>query len=185
MAERPVMYLEYGDWSPRYQDTFYTVRLRHFELCNSPPTAADDTATTARVPKTTLGGKTNFPAYYYKVEVFCGRRDPRAVFRRYSQFKWLYEKLTRNTIAGGKNSGGSGTNHDFDDSSGNHRHRDLSFPPGSGCLCGPQNDNFARVRTEQLEEFLLDALTRRGVSNDEAVAQFLELDAFSNAGAPK
>ena len=146
------MYLEHEDWSPRYQDTFYTVRLDHFELFASLPntTAVDDPPP----------GKTNFPAYYYKIEIVCGRHDPKVIFRRYSQFKWLYETLPRNITAGSVN----------DES--------LSFPPGSSCFCRPQNDEFARNRSEQLREFLREALTRRDVASHDAVALFLELDGF-------
>ena len=196
MPERPIMYLDHEDWSPRYQDTFYTVRLDHFELFASFPntttttTAADDDDDHASFPNTPGNpgtaddlqpqrtppppGKTNFPAYYYKVEVFCGRHEPKVIFRRYSQFKWLYENLPRAVTAGSIND---------DDGP-------LSFPPGTvsgGCLlslfdyCRPQNDEFARKRAEQLREFLREALTRRGVASHMAVAQFLELDGFAAA----
>ena len=155
MAERPVMYLEHDDWSPRYQDTFYTVRLEHFELLTSPRPVVD----AAYLPSNhQLGGKTNFPAYYYKLEVFCGRHRPKTVFRRYSQFKWLYENLSNET---------------------------LSFPlAGVGCIfCSPQTDNFANNRKGDLKDFLEEALSRREIASHEIVAQFLELDAFIPAAA--
>lgn len=149
MAERPVMYLEYEDWSPRYQDTFYTVRLEQFELFTSPPKAA------SQLPPNHLGSKTNFPAYYYKIEVFCGRHQPNIIYRRYSQFKWLYENLPKSS----------------DSSSG--------FPPGSGCLFFvPQTETFVKSRKEDLKDFLDGVLSRREVASNEIVAQFLELDAF-------
>jgi hypothetical protein len=147
------MYLEHDDWSPRYQDTFYTVRLEHFERLTSPPPVAD-----AHIPPNHIGGKTSLPAYYYKLEVFCGRHPPKTVFRRYSQFKWLYENLPNET---------------------------LSFPlAGIGCtFCSPQTHNFANNRKGDLKDFLEEALTRREIASHEIVARFLELDAFVAAAA--
>mmetsp|Transcript_27230 Transcript_27230/g.63779 ORF Transcript_27230/g.63779 Transcript_27230/m.63779 type:complete len:166 (+) Transcript_27230:158-655(+) len=158
MAERPVMYLEPEDWSPRYQDTFYTVRLDRFKRFASPPNsiAADSDSS---LPSNTLGAKTGFPAYYYKVEILCGRHDPKVVYRRYSQFKWLYQNLPRAVRVGAS-----------DD-------QPIEFPPGSGCLCS-QNEDFAKNRLLQLREFLNEVLVRRGVASNEVVAQFLELDNF-------
>lgn len=161
MLERPVMYLEQEDWSPRYQDTFYTVRLDHFELFTAPPKKIASNNPDS-LPSNLLGGKTTFPAYYYKVEIFCGRHDPKVVFRRYSQFKWLYQDLPRSITTGSPND------------------EPIVFPPGSGCLCS-QNDGFAKNRMEQLREFLNEALVRRGVASNEAVAQFLELDSFADS----
>jgi hypothetical protein len=159
VVERPVMYLEHEDWSPRYEDTFFTVRLDRFKLFASLPDAGADGGDD---DDHTVGGKTNFPAYYYEIEVFCGRHEARIVFRRYSQFKWLYEKLPKNLTNG---------------SIVNER---LVFPPGSPCLCHSQNDVFAKNRSEQLSEFLKDALTRKGVASQEYVAKFLELDFISS-----
>jgi hypothetical protein len=173
VVERPVMYLEHEDWSPRYEDTFFTVRLDRFKLFASLPDAfelstllpdadGDGDGDGDDDDHHTVGGKTNFPAYYYEIEVFCGRHEPRIVFRRYSQFKWLYEKLPKNLTNG---------------SIVNER---IVFPPGSPCLCHSQNDEFAKNRSEQLSEFLKDALTRKGVASQEFVAEFLELDLISS-----
>ena len=146
MTERPVMYLDHEDWSPRYEDTFYTIRLDRFELFTLLPDisiGADDD---------TIGGKTNLPAYYYKIQIFCGRRE-RSVYRRYSQFKWLNENLPKNIT---------------------NDTEQPTFPPRSPCLCHSQNEEFAKNRLEQLREFLRDVLTRRG--SHDAVAKFLELN---------
>jgi len=143
-----MLYLQHDDWSPRYQDTFYTVRLEQFELLASAPVA------TSNLPANHLGSKTSFPAYYYKIEVFCGRHAPRTVFRRYSQFKWLYENIPNEA---------------------------LCLPPAGGCFCTPQTENFARNRTMDLMEFLEEALARREIASHDTVAQFLELDAFRTA----
>ena len=150
MPERPVMYLEYDDWSPRYQDTFYTVRLEHYELLNSPPAA------TSQLPPNHLGSKTNFPAYYYRVKVFCGRHPPRIVYRRYSQFKWLYENLPKTLSSG------------------------TIFPSGRACfLCVPNTESVAKARKDDLKDFFEGALAKRDIASNEIVAQFLELDSFA------
>eukprot|EP00535_Pseudo-nitzschia_heimii_P009483 CAMPEP_0197185380 /NCGR_PEP_ID=MMETSP1423-20130617/11829_1 /TAXON_ID=476441 /ORGANISM="Pseudo-nitzschia heimii, Strain UNC1101" /LENGTH=158 /DNA_ID=CAMNT_0042636419 /DNA_START=103 /DNA_END=579 /DNA_ORIENTATION=- len=155
MAERPVMYLAHEDWSPRYQDTFYTVKLENFELVTLPSASSD-----LDLPSNEFGSKTNFPAYYYKVEVFCGRHPPRTIYRRYSQFKWLYENLP--TIGGGE---------------------PLPFPPAKSCFWSPQTESFARGRSGDLRDFLTEALTRKGIAGLEIVAEFLELHAFPPATA--
>eukprot|EP00536_Pseudo-nitzschia_multiseries_P007091 jgi/Psemu1/65877/estExt_Genemark1.C_1600052 len=146
MAERPVMYLEQEDWSPRYQDTFYTVRMDHFDRFTSPP----DNDHHGSLPPNDFGAKKTFPAYYYKIEVLCGRHDPKVVYRRYSQ-------------VGNSNSG--------------EQQQAIQLPPGSGCLCS-QNDDFAKNRLEQLREFLNEVLVRREVACSDVVAQFLQLDSF-------
>ncbi len=152
MAERPVMYLEYDDWSPRYQDTFFTVRLEDFELLTSSPAA------TPQLPPNHLGGKSTFPAYYYRIKVFCGRHPPRIIFRRYSQFKWLYDNLP--------NYSNSGTN----------------FPTGGGCFfCVPNSESVAKSRQAGLKDFLEVALVMRENASSDCVAQFLELDSFVSA----
>lgn len=141
----PEMYLSHEDWSPRFDKTFFTLKVEGYEFLKSLP------ATNA---KASVGGKTNFPAYYYKVEIFCGH-ESRIVLRRYSQFKWLFHQLT-NSI----------TQHD----------EPLLLPPASWCQ--PQNDQFAQNRLELLRDFLRNALLRRGVAKHVAVAKFLELDTF-------
>ena len=148
------MYLEHEDWSPRYQDTFYTIRLEKFELFSSPPKIA------SQLPPNHFGSKTNFPAYYYKIEVFCGRHQPNIIYRRYSQFKWLYENLPKNSESS------------------------IVFPPGSGCFfLAPPTESFVKTRKEDLKNFLDGALSRREVASNEIVAQFLELDSFIPATA--
>ena len=167
MSQLSRMYLPHEHWSKRYSTRFYTVRLDHFKLCNSPPensttttNGSDDNDDTRNM---IMGGNTNHPAYYYSVEIFCGRHEPKIVFRRYSQFKWLWNNITV-------------------DHRGSVDEEPILFPPASKCLlwCSPQNDEFAKNRLSQLREFLRDALNRRDVASNPAVAKFLELDSFSS-----
>lgn len=155
MPEQSKMYLEHQDWSHRFQDTFYTVLLDGFELMTAP------SETDYSPPPDIIGGKTSFPAYFYKIKVFCGHRNPKVVYRRYSQFQWLYKNMPSSVI-------GSGANKEA-----------IVFPPGS-CVPDSQNDDVAKARMEQLGEFLRDALIRMNVASHEAVvAKFLELDSFA------
>jgi hypothetical protein len=142
----PEMYLAHEDWSPRFEKTFYTVKMDGCELLKSLP------ATTTTNPS--IGGNTNFPAYFYNVKIFCGH-ESQIVQRRFSQFKWLYEQLRMI---------------ETDEA------EPLIFPPGSWCQS--QNNAFAQNRVERLQDFLRDALVRRGVAKHDAVVRFLELDSF-------
>lgn len=147
------MYLAHEDWSPRYESTFFTVKIDGYEHYTSelPPSLP-----TSNV----IGGKTGLPAYYYKITVLCGHQR-RTVLRRYSQFEWLYKSLPRSIT---------------------HYDEPLFLPPKSPpkllrLFCQPPNDDaFARKRMEQLRDFLRDALMRRGAAQHIAVAQFLELE---------
>lgn len=143
----PEMYLAHEDWSPRFEKTFYTVKMEGYEFLQSLP------ATTTANPS--IGGKNNFPAYYFNVKIFCGH-ESRVVQRRYSQFKWLHEQLQRSI---------------------SHEGEPLMLPPGSWCQ--PQNDDFAQNRSELLKDYLRDALVRKGVAKHDAVVRFLELDSFA------
>jgi hypothetical protein len=143
-ALAPVMYLAHEQWSPRYESTFFTVKMEAVELLSSAPSVDPS-----------IRGKSNHPAYYYRVEVFCGHTS-RAVFRRYSQFQWLYKQLPAD----------------------NNRESVLVMPPGT-CFCQPQDESFAQNRLEQLREFLRDALERPGYASHPSVVAFLELNAIA------
>ena len=141
-AVAPVMYLAHEQWSRRYEKTFYTVKLEAFELLSSAPPIGPS-----------VGGKSNLPAYYYRIDVFCGHAT-RAVFRRYSNFLWLYKQLSRDI-----------------------RRESLVMPPGT-CYCLPQDEIFARNRLEQLREFLRDVLEMPGCASHPSMIDFLELNAI-------
>ena len=80
----PEMFLVSGQWSPRFENTFFTVKLDGFELLESEP---EETG-----PTILSKGKGTFPAYYYKITVFCGHAK-HTVRRRYSQFDWLVSSV--------------------------------------------------------------------------------------------
>jgi hypothetical protein len=141
-ATVPAMYLAHEDWSPRYETTFYTVKVQAVELLDSAPATLNSV----------ISGKSNHPAYYYRIDVYCGH-STRSVFRRYSQFHCLYKQLPRAAK--------------------------VSMPPGT-CFCQPQEQAFAANRLEQLREFLRDVLQTPGYASHPSVAAFLELNEIAS-----
>lgn len=144
----PVMYLSHEHWSPRFETTFFTVKVEVAEVFDSLVACSPD-----------IGGKTNVPAYYFRLDIFCGQVK-HCVYRRYSHFLWLYQQLPPPKTERGapKNS--------------------IIMPPGT-CFCQLQDDRFAQNRMEQLREFLLeDILPRPEYASHPSVVTFLELDAL-------
>lgn len=167
------MFLAHDQWSPRFEQHFFTIQIVAAEshtsepassipqLINSPAYLGRKSASV----RSSIPGKSNHPAYYYKIQVSMGR-DRIVVYRRYSQFQWLYEQLApRFAVRTPLNN--TGNNPALDD-------LPLVMPPKS-CFCHVQDDRFARNRMEQLEEFLEDVLQRPNVASHAAVAAFLEL----------
>lgn len=148
----PAMFLAFEDWSPRFESTFYTIKMESYELVGSPPEANSISSSSTR-----LEGKYSFPAYYYRIEILCGK-SKHSVLRRYSQFASLYRKIAQDHRNGAN---------------------DPSLPPGT-CLCQPQDESFAQNRLEQLREFFGDILQLQGVSSHPAIVGFLELEAFAS-----
>ena len=146
-SETPVMYLAHEHWSPRYENSFFTVRLDSVSLLTESPSSDVE-----------IPAKSNHPAYYYRIDIYCAH-STRAVFRRYSQFRWLYQRLRACPPAG------IGS-------------EELVLPPGT-CFCQPQTESFAQNRLEQLREFIRDLLQRPGYSTQPDVVRFLELNSIS------
>jgi len=146
-----LMYLLKDSWSPRFDSTFYTVKIEGKQVISAPPLPSLGR-------RDELGGKPSFPAYYYDVVIY--REHSRmALQRRYSEFKWLYDQICKSPPA--------------DEQDPNAE--PIRMPPGT-CPFQWQNDEFAQNRLEQLSELLEDALRRPGYANHPAVIQFLNLD---------
>jgi len=141
-----LLYLPKDTWSPRYDSTFYTVKLEGKQKLSELP----------EVPSA-IGGKSNLPAYYYEVAVYR-EHDKKTVLRRYSQFNWLYEQL----IA-------SPPQDEQPPDAGPIR------LPGA-CPLQWQDDKFAQTRLGRLMDFIGDTLARPGYASHPAVLSFLELD---------
>jgi hypothetical protein len=148
-ALTPVMYLSHEDWSARYESSFFTIKMDSVEQRGEAP-PMDPMIT----------GKTNHPAYYFQIDVFC-EYTTRPVFRRYSHFKWLFHQLC-----------GSPPSQERGE-------EPLIMPPGS-CFFMPQDEKFAENRMEQLREFMRDLLQRPGYATHPAVIVFLELDTIAS-----
>lgn len=151
----PLMFLAHDQWSPRFEKHFFTVRIIAAESHTSAPASEESSSS---VP-----GKNNHPAYYYKIEVSMGHQR-KIVHRRYSQFCWLHNQLDPLFAATNDRLSVNATQYDLPP----------VMPPGS-CFCHLQDEKFAKNRMEQLQEFLEDALQRPNVASNESVALFLEL----------
>jgi hypothetical protein len=87
-ASAPEAFLASDQWSPRFENTFFTVKFKSFELVTLPPESGE--------PSSAFKGKGMFPAYYYKIDVCCGHAK-HSVLRRYSQFAWLVSRVPPDT----------------------------------------------------------------------------------------
>lgn len=174
--EQHLLYLPRAMWSPRYDQSFYTLQIQGCKYCQRKEDLP--TSTTMMTNKTTtesaivVGGKTHFPAWYYHIVVYRAR-EKYSVWRRYSQFRWLYQELKNHPPSYHP------PPHPPPDqsSAGEYKEEidgDLLFP-SSGCPWMPQTDHFAETRRDQLERFLDHVLSRRGYGHHPAVQQFLEL----------
>jgi len=154
-APAHLMYLPKDQWSPRYEETFYSVKLEGYQLLLE--AQSHDTP----LPP----GKLSFPAYYYQVVVYRGH-DKKTVLRRYSQFKWLQHQLLAHPPPPPLNN---------ENSTSNTTSEPLpSLPPGT-CPWQRQDDGFAACRMDELADFLAQLLGQPGIANHQAVISFLEL----------
>jgi len=147
------MYLPKDQWSPRYDSTFFSVKIEAAQKCDSPPAIKEE-----------IGGKTHCPAVYYEVAVSCEHRKIQ-LLRRYSNFYWLYQQVK-----------------DFHPPpvEGDPLvYEPLVMPPGT-CFLQPQDDEFIKNRKEQLSEFVDDLLSRPGYAEHTAVRLFFELDSIQS-----
>ena len=151
-VDTPVMYLSQEHWSPRYDASFFTIKMDNVDLCTLQPDPPVDP---------TVKGKTNHPAYYYKIRVLSAHREI-TIYRRYSQFKWLCDQIRANPLK-------EDTTVD-----------PVEMPPGtwfcSVGFCRPQSEAFAVKRMDQLRNFMRDLLQRPGCPKHPAVILFLDLD---------
>lgn len=106
-----------------------------------------------------LGGKAKFPAYYYDVVVYR-EHTVKSVHRRYSEFKWLYDQVSKKPPT--------------DQQAPNAE--PIRMPPGT-CPFQWQDEVFAQNRLEALSEFTEDLLGRPGYAAHPAVVKFLDLGA--------
>jgi len=190
------MYLPKDSWSPRYDATFYTVQVEGYAKVldangtTLPQFTRNHATSTATLTDTLnsdvvvdmehmpdeMGGRTNLPAVYYKV-VVSRQHGKTVLYRRYSQFVWLYQQLRQVPLTAG------GPNDPLDP---------ISMPPANNLQCLPllswlsqwlpsqsgisSEGTFAQRRMEQLDNFLESVLSRGPqYSSHSAVRTFLEI----------
>ena len=142
-----LMYLSKDYWSPRYDETFYSIQFESNQRLDTSP---------VDVPPE-MGGKTNHPAFYYQIHVFRGQTK-HTILRRYSHFQWLYQQIQDSLQ----------TLQEQDDL------MNAELPPGT-CPLHFQSDDFAKNRQKGLETFLKDLLDKSHFSSHPAVLVFLQL----------
>ena len=165
-----LMFLPKDQWSSRYEETFYSVKIEGFEqLMTAPPPFTGSGGQILLPP-----GKSSFPAYYYRIVVYRGHQKT-TVLRRYSQFKWLYGQLRMAHFTPASPqpsapiptaSSRSTTTQPFP-----------SLPPGT-CPWDRQDASFAACRQDELAELLTAMLELRPgtYACHPAVVAFLELN---------
>lgn len=163
----PIMYLPPENWSPRYDHTFFTASVTAATLMRRSGGSTDPLPTT--IPSA-IHGKTNLPAYYYHITI-QQQHQTRVVLRRYSHFKWWYEQVRDlNTHRPPPTTSGSAATASSSvlwsaESSG-------ELPPAYHFHW--QTATFAKLRQEQLSQFVNNLLSRPGYANHPATLIFLE-----------
>mmetsp|Transcript_3832 Transcript_3832/g.5536 ORF Transcript_3832/g.5536 Transcript_3832/m.5536 type:complete len:158 (+) Transcript_3832:194-667(+) len=149
-----MMYLAPKHWSPRYDDAFFTVKIVGRQKMTSSPLSNDQG----------IGGKTHHPAVYYEVQVLRAQ-EIFTIYRRYSNFKWLYEQITKFPPSPEEEN-----NNTLDDAP-------IEMPSGT-CLFQPQDEEFLQQRMEDLAEFVNNVLERPGYACHPSVSKFFQLHEF-------
>lgn len=152
-----LLYLPKDEWSPRYDATFYFVKIEDKKLVTTETAREHLGSFLIEAVPPSVGGNTVLPAYYYEVVVYR-EHSKKSLLRRYSQFKWLYDQLKAHPPSDEQLPSA----------------RPIQMPPGT-CLFQRQDDAFAQNRLEQLNEFIDDVLGRPGYASHEATLAFLQL----------
>ena len=150
------MFLPEDKWSSRYEEQFYTIRMKGYVTIYSPselPTNDlynDDDNMVCSFGLCNSNSK-KFPAVYYQIQVVRGSKS-HIILRRYSQFVTLCKKL---------------------DPTGTLQLK-KSLPPKSHPLLFTEVPLSERLLG--LYNFLNDILTRQECVNNVLIEQFLELN---------
>mmetsp|Transcript_29639 Transcript_29639/g.86310 ORF Transcript_29639/g.86310 Transcript_29639/m.86310 type:complete len:209 (-) Transcript_29639:171-797(-) len=180
-----MFYLKPEDWSPRFDSTFYTVKLTAHEICagEQPPSSTSDknrAAISSRAHRRrSIGGSSSYPAVYYCLQIKCGHRTQK-VWRRYSQFRSLCHHAASSPPP---------PSSDPREVEAERKKGSLwsTFPPrqvaGGPCLVIPcitsrddwKDEEFIEQRQEELGRFLSNLLSRRGYCSHPIVVDFLEM----------
>lgn len=146
-----MFYLTEKDFSPRFDETFFTCSIVSRTYSEAPPLES---------LKNETPQNRHHPAVYYEIKVRCGHKE-QVVFRRYSQFRSLFDALRKNPP----------NPSDKDDLAQIH------VPPKT-CPFFRADEEFLENRQEELGIFLEHILKRPNCATHPAVRQFLRLDDF-------
>jgi len=147
-----MFYLAKEDWSPRFDNTFFTISIDTRTTCTSPPESSF------------FKGNNFFPAVYFNIKVQCGRQEY-ICSRRYSQFRSLYDELCSLKAQNEKEK----------QQQGKEQIQSLHFPPKT-CFFQSIDEQFLDIRQEELYQFLSELLKRPGYVDHSVVHVFLDLD---------
>jgi len=139
------------DWSPRFEQTFFTCSIISRSKHSTPLDATDAKIQTH-----------HHPVQYFNVKVKCGKKEE-MVAKRYSQFRSLYDEIRRHPPE----------SLEIDIST-----TPLHMPPKT-CFFSKLDEDFLDDRQEELGIFLDHLLKRPNYSKHPAVRKFLRLDEFA------
>uniref|UniRef100_A0A7S1FWZ9 PX domain-containing protein n=1 Tax=Corethron hystrix TaxID=216773 RepID=A0A7S1FWZ9_9STRA len=186
-------------WSPRYGSSFFTIKMKEYKTIEHKSSCDFDTLKC---------GNTAYPAIYYSVCVTRGDNSERIMWRRYSQFLWLFNCMNKLPFLEsplkalppkrvdvpiiGKFCWGDGDGcFPFFQFQGKERRNAEKGRVDNDGSCFDNslkiqsaNKNGLKMRFEGLGEFLLDLLSRPNMSKHPAMVEFLALDNFHDVSTP-
>ena len=144
-----MMYLEKDQWSKRFDSTFFTFSMDGHCRMSEPPSLPDR-----------LRGKTNHPAIYFELTVYCEHRSI-SILRRFSHFRCLLQELIDSKLPA--------------------TFGPLPLMPPGTCPFQLLDEAFLQNRKEELRDFLSELLFRPECARHPAVVNFLALDELNVA----
>mmetsp|Transcript_24760 Transcript_24760/g.37107 ORF Transcript_24760/g.37107 Transcript_24760/m.37107 type:complete len:283 (-) Transcript_24760:43-891(-) len=166
-------YLQPAHWSPRYDASFFTIEITARETLSAPPEV-----TRALHPELRrIARHRPHPACYYVVKILYGHNE-KIVLRRYAQFRWLYDQVTRFPPEFGALSA------EYHHYSATEAYNDadaekLMFPPKMWPWFWLRGDDHEEARQKDLCAFLTDMLSRPGYAFHPSLIAFLELQSLN------
>ena len=153
-----MMYLPEDKWSPRYDEQFYTIRMKKYitikdpsELPNNSDPFPDDDGPCSSILSFCSPHK-KYPATYYEIQVLRGTTS-HTIYRRYSQFHQLCKQM---------------------DPSGTMKLKQ-SLPSKTGPFHNI-SEKYLEERRERLYIFMREVLIRQECVNNVLVGRFLMLN---------
>mmetsp|Transcript_11473 Transcript_11473/g.21455 ORF Transcript_11473/g.21455 Transcript_11473/m.21455 type:complete len:160 (-) Transcript_11473:537-1016(-) len=159
-----MFYLTEKDFSPRFDDTFFTCSIMTRHLLEKPPQSSTESTTRN---DDSMSKSRHHIAIYYEIRVKCGHKN-HIVHRRYSEFRNLLDELKRNPPHPSEREFLS----------------QVHVPPKT-CFFSKVDYEFLDNRQEELEIFLEHLLKRPNYAIHPAIRKFLKLDSFQKSAEKK